>query len=114
MGCDVLGAYDTLLRKHVNSRKPPNEVVRLEGRDIDVSSLTFVDDLTDMLIESIPRAMNLREPTTDKTITKERGRVGCRLEPSKEESLPRLMGQAPERIWSNVVRQSDISDVDWK
>ena len=50
----LLGAHNIPLRKYVNSRKPKNEVVRLERRNIDVSLQLIVDDVMDMLIESTP------------------------------------------------------------
>lgn len=53
----ILGVYDIPLKSYVNSRHPTNEVLRLEGRKIDVSLLTFVDDFGDILIKSAPDAM---------------------------------------------------------
>ena len=64
----------------------------LEGHRIDVSLHTFVDDLMNILIESTPGAMNLRDRANDKNLTHELGKIGCELESSKEESLIRWMG----------------------
>ena len=76
----------------MSSRQRTNEVMKLEGQKIDVSLLTFVDDLTDILIEGTPGAMNLEDATNDKKLTQELEKVGCELEPSKEESLLKWMG----------------------
>ena len=92
-GCDIfLGVYDIPLKKYVSGRRPRNEVMKLEGHEVDVSLLTFVDDLMDMLIESTPSSMRLRDTANYRRLTQELGRVGCELEPSKEESLLRWMG----------------------
>ena len=63
-----------------------------EGHRIDVSLLTFVDDLMDILIESTPSTMNLRDRANDKNLTHELGKVGCELGSSQKESLIRWMG----------------------
>ena len=45
-GCDIfLGVYDIPLKKYGSGRQPLNEVLKLEGQKIDISLLTFVDDL---------------------------------------------------------------------
>ena len=80
------------LKKYVSGRQPTNEVMKLEGQKIDVSLLTFVDDLIDILIEGTPGAMKLRDAANDKKLTQELEKVGCELEPSKEESLLKWMG----------------------
>ena len=66
--------------------------MKLEVHEVDVSLLTFVDDLMDILIESTPSSMRLRDMANDRRLTQELGRVGCELEPSKEESLLRCVG----------------------
>ena len=92
-GCDIfLGVYDIPLKKYVNGRRPKNEVMKLEGHEVDVSLLTSVDDLMDKLIESTPSSMRMRDTANDKKLTQELEKVGCKLEPSKEESLLRWMG----------------------
>ena len=92
-GCDIfLGFYDIPLKKYVNSRQPTNEVMKLEGQNVDVSLLVFVDDLMDILIESTPGSMRMRDTANDKRLTQELRKVGCELEPSKEECLLRWMG----------------------
>ena len=63
--------------------------MKLEGQNVDVSLLTFVDDLMDILIESTPGSMKMRDTANDKRLTQELRKVGCELEPSKEESLLR-------------------------
>ena len=83
---------DIPLKKYFSSRQPTNEVMKLEGQKIDVSLLTFVDDLMDILIEGTPGAMKLRDATKDRKLTQELEKVGCELEPSKEESLLKWMG----------------------
>ena len=51
LGCDIfLGVYDKPHKKHVGSRQPTNEVMKLEGQ----------------LIESTPGAMKLRDTANDK------------------------------------------------
>ena len=45
----------------------------------------------DILIESTSGAMKLRDATNDKKLTQELEKIGCELEPSKEES-PKWMG----------------------
>ena len=86
-GCDIfLGVYNIPLKKYVNSRQPTKEVMKLDGQNVGVSLLTFVDDLMDILIEST------RDTANDKRLTQELRKVGCDLEPSKEESLLRWMG----------------------
>ena len=71
-GCDIfLGVYDIPLKKYVNSRQPTNEVMKLEGQNVDVSLLTFVDDLMDILIESTPGSMKMRDTANDKRLTQE-------------------------------------------
>ena len=57
----------------------------LEGHRIDVSLLTFVEDLMNILIESTPGAMNLRDRAHDKNLTHELGKVGCELESSNDQ-----------------------------
>ena len=58
---------DIPLKKYISSRQPTNEVMKLEGqKKIDVSLLTFVDDLMDILIEGTPGAMKIRDATNDK------------------------------------------------
>ena len=92
-GCDIfLGVYDIPLKKYVNSRQPTNEVMKLEDQNVDVSLLTFVDDLIDTLIKSTSCSMKMRDTANDKRHTQELRKVGCELEPSKEESLLRWMG----------------------
>ena len=92
-GCDIfLGVYDIPLKKYVNSRQPTNEVMKLEGQNVDVSLLIFVDDSMDILIESTPGSMKMRDTANEKRLTQELQKVGCELEPSKEESLLRWMG----------------------
>ena len=76
----------------MNSRQPTNEVMKLEGKKVDVSLLTFVDDLMDILIENTPGSMKMRDTANDKKLTQELKKVGCELEPSKEESILRWMG----------------------
>ena len=66
--------------------------MELEGHEVDVSLLTFVDALMEILIESTPGSMRLRDTANDKRLTQELGKVGCEMEPSKEESLLRWMG----------------------
>ena len=66
--------------------------MKLEGQNVDVSLLTFVDDLIDILIESTPGSMKMHDTASDKRLTQELRKVGCELEPSKEESLLRWMG----------------------
>ena len=66
--------------------------MKLDGHEVDVSLITFVDDLMDILIESTPGTMRLRDTANDRRLTKELGKVGCELEPSEEESLLRWMG----------------------
>ena len=57
-GCDIsLGVYDIPLKKCVICQQPTSEMMSSEGHRIDVSLLTFVDDLMDTLIESTPGAM---------------------------------------------------------
>ena len=91
-GCDIsLEDYDIPLKKYVICRQQTSEMMSLEGHRIDVSLLTFVDDLMNILIESTPGAMNLRDRANDKNLTHELGKVGCELESSKEECLIRWM-----------------------
>ena len=62
-GCDIfLGVFDVPLNKYVNSRQPTNEVMKLEGQNVDVSLLTFVDDVMDILIQSTPGSAKPRGP----------------------------------------------------
>ena len=102
-GCDIfLGVYDMPLKKYVNGRRPKKETMKLEGYDVDVSLITFVDDLMDILIESTPGTMRLRDAANDRRLTKELGKVGCELEPNKEESVLRWMGPNARKIWPNA------------
>ena len=100
-----------------------DRVMKLEGQKIDVSLLTIVDDMMDTLIGSTPGAIKLRDAANDKTIHKNSKKVGCELEPSKEESFLRWMGPnvrknlvAQEPCWGQVasLRRSGILDVGWK
>ena len=92
-GCDIfLGVYDIPLKKYRNSYQPTNEVMKLEVKSVDVSLLTFVDDLMDILIENTPGSMKMRDTANDKKLTQELKKVGCELEPSNEESFLRWMG----------------------
>ena len=92
-GCDIfLGVYDIPLTRYVSSRQPTNEVMKLEGQKIDVSLLTSVDDLMDTLIWDTLGAMKLRDAPNDRKLTQELEKIGCELEPNKEESLLRWMG----------------------
>ena len=93
VGCDIsLGVYGIPLKKYVICRQPTSEMMSLEEHRIDESLLTFVDDLMDILIESTPGAMNLRDRANDENLTHELGKVRCELESRKEESLIRWMG----------------------
>ena len=124
-GCDkFLGVYDIPLKKYVNSRQPTNEVMKLEDQNVDVSLLTFVDDLMDILIESTPGSMKMRDTANDKRLTQELRKVGCELEPSKE-SLLKWMGPNARKTLPNVAqgicwgpvvfhRQSGTLDAAWK
>ena len=87
-----LGDYDIPLKKYVICRQQTSEMMSSEGHRIDVSLLTFVDDLMDILFESTPSTMNLRDRANDKNLTHELGKVGCELGSSKKESLIRWMG----------------------
>ena len=49
-----LGVDDLPLRKYVSSRQPTNEITKLEGQKIDVSSLTLADDFMDSLTVNTP------------------------------------------------------------
>ena len=97
-----MGVYDVPLKKYVNSRQPTNEVMKLEGHNVDASLLTCVDDLMDMLIENTPSSMKMRDTANYKRLTQELKKVECKLEPSKEERLPRWMGPTPEKILPDV------------
>ena len=46
----------------------------------------------DLLIENTPGSMKMRDTANDKKLTQELKKVGCELEPSKEESFLRWMG----------------------
>ena len=80
----------------------------------------------DILIEGTPGAMKLRDAANDKKLTQELEKVGCELEPRKEERASSSgWGLTPERTVPNTARelcwdqvaspkQSGISDVGWK
>ena len=59
---------------------------------MDVSLLTFVDALMDILIDNTPGSIKMGDTANDKKLTQELKKVGCELEPNREESLLRWMG----------------------
>ena len=83
--------YDTPLRKYVSSRQATNEEMKVVRTDILCALLTLVDDFMDILIESTPGAMKLRDRAHDKKLTQDLGRVGCEL--------------APQLIWPSAVQE---------
>ena len=98
-GCDIfLGVYDIPLMKYVNSRQPTNDVMKLEGQNVDVSLLTFVDKLMDTLIESTPGSMKMRDTANDKRLTQELKKVGCELSQAKKRAFSGGWDQTPEKI----------------
>ena len=96
------------------------------GTKIDVSLLTFVDDLMDTLIEDTLNAMKLRDAANDKkNLHRSMNKSGVSWSQAKNIDSSSEWGLTPERTWPNVaqepcwcqvafLRQSSTLDAGWK